>query len=162
MILYEADVISGRFFHKICHILQNIPKNMLTCNWIVITMAMLLSNNTEVFVSVVYYGFPTKNKIFIIFDGSTAFFSRCGTWANFVQRRTVIFRCVAIFCNRNSYQDIGNNFARLGPWPRDSYEAIHRSRSTMVVISQKAFSNSFLYENCSVLIQFWAIFVPSV
>ena len=30
-----------------------------------------------------------------------------------------IIRCETIFCNRKSYQDVGNNFARLWPWPRD-------------------------------------------
>ena len=62
------------FFHKNSHILQNVPQNVLKCNWIVITVAMPLLSSIEVFVSVVYCGFPTKNRIFIIFDGSTAIF----------------------------------------------------------------------------------------
>ena len=75
---------------------------MLKCNWSVITVAMPLSNSNEVFVGVVYCGFPTISIIFILFDGSTMFFSRCGTLAKFVQLKTLFF-----------------NFARLGPWTRD-------------------------------------------
>ena len=38
------------FFHKNSHILQNLPLNVLKCNWIVIAVAMALSNSIEVFV----------------------------------------------------------------------------------------------------------------
>ena len=47
MVLCETEVISGRFFHKNNHILQNVPQNVLKCNWIVITGAMSLSNSID-------------------------------------------------------------------------------------------------------------------
>ena len=74
MVLCETEVISGPFFHISSHILQSVPQNVLKCNLIVITVAMPLSNSIEVFVWVVYCGFPTKNIIFIIFNGSIGFF----------------------------------------------------------------------------------------
>ena len=74
MVLCETIVNSGRFFHKNSHILQNVPQNLLKCDLIVITVAMPLLDSVEVFVWVLYCGFPTKNIFFIIFDGSTAFF----------------------------------------------------------------------------------------
>ena len=114
MFICETGVISGRFCHKNGHILHNVPQNVLNWNWLVITVAMPLLNSIEVFVWVVYCGFPTKNIFFSIFDGSTAFFSRCGTQAKFVQLQTLFFRCVTIFYNKKSYLDVGNNFARLG------------------------------------------------
>ena len=67
------------FFHKKSHILQNVPQHVLKFIWIVITVTMPVLNSIEVFVWVVYCGFLTKNIILIIFDESTAFFSRCGT-----------------------------------------------------------------------------------
>ena len=66
---FQAD-----FFHKSSHMLQNVPQNVLKCNWIVVIMAMPLSNSIGVLVWVVDCWFPTKNIIFIIFDGSTALF----------------------------------------------------------------------------------------
>ena len=74
MVLCKMEVISGRIFHKNSPILLNVSQNVLKCNWIVIKVAMPLLNSIEVFVSVVYCGFPSKSIIFIIFDGSTAFF----------------------------------------------------------------------------------------
>ena len=53
MVLCETEVISGQFFHKNSYILQNMPQNVLKCNWIVITVAMPLLDSIEVFVWVV-------------------------------------------------------------------------------------------------------------
>ena len=58
IVLSETEVISGRCFHKNSPILQNVPQNVLKCNWIVITVPIPRSNNIEVFL-VVYFGFPT-------------------------------------------------------------------------------------------------------
>ena len=123
------------FFHKNSHILQKVSQNVLKCNWIVITVAMPLLNIIEVFVWVVYCGFAAKNIIFIIFHGSTAFFRAVALKPNLCNLKTLFLWCVAIFCNRKSYQDVGDNFARLGPWPRDyviyvvSHPAGHGSAS---------------------------------
>ena len=74
MVLCKTVVISGRFLHKNSHILQHVPQNVLKYSWIVITVAIPLLNSNEVFVWVVYWGFLTKNIIFVICNGSTAFF----------------------------------------------------------------------------------------
>ena len=50
MVLCEKEVISGRFFHKNNHILQNVPQNVIKCDWIVIAVAMPLLDSIEVFV----------------------------------------------------------------------------------------------------------------
>ena len=67
------DEFHAIFFHKNSHILPNVPQKVLKRNWIVITVAMPFSNSIEVFVLVVYRGFPTKSMIFFIFNGATAF-----------------------------------------------------------------------------------------
>ena len=120
MVFCETEGISGRFLYKNSHILQNVPQNLLKCNFIVITAAMPLLNSTEVFVWVVY--FPPKPHF--ISMGRLRFFA---LWhlSQFVQLRALFFRCVAILCNRKSYKDWGNNFVRLGPWPRDYMEIKH-------------------------------------
>ena len=41
MVLCETEVISGQFFHKNSHILQNMPQNVLKCNCIVIGYAII-------------------------------------------------------------------------------------------------------------------------
>ena len=63
------EVISGRFFHKNIHILQNVPRNVLKCIWIVIIVAMTLLDSIEMFVwyteglddQVLLHGFISTN-----------------------------------------------------------------------------------------------------
>ena len=50
MVLAKRKKFQADFFHKNSHILQDVPKNVLKCTWIVITVAMPLSNSFEVLV----------------------------------------------------------------------------------------------------------------